>query len=268
MKNYKKGFVVPLIIAIIALLGIGGGTYVYVNKKNTEKLEKSLKEISNSKTATTTNIVGNDKDEHGCIGSAGYSWCEVKNKCLRIWEEKCELISATQNTNSSKSVISIRDQYLNRANEYGQKQDCGQDAMMAYELAKSIDKEKIGSYILYCAKERSRFYEQKNKFESLIATSDQINSIMNKLKIASLYSGLEKYSEAIPLINNIINTFTPEMLGDENQYNIKDVYLDGNGLWQERILNLSYTQLKQKYAEGLLRHIYRMSADGTDGNFQ
>lgn len=35
-------------------------------------------------------IVGDDADEHGCIGSAGYSWCETKNKCLRIWEEECE----------------------------------------------------------------------------------------------------------------------------------------------------------------------------------
>lgn len=35
-------------------------------------------------------IVGGDKDEHGCIGSAGYSWCEVKNKCLRVFEESCE----------------------------------------------------------------------------------------------------------------------------------------------------------------------------------
>jgi hypothetical protein len=35
-------------------------------------------------------ILGGDRDEHGCIGSAGYSWCEVKQKCLRVWEEKCE----------------------------------------------------------------------------------------------------------------------------------------------------------------------------------
>jgi len=34
-------------------------------------------------------MVGNDKDEHGCIGSAGYSWCEAKQKCLRTWEENC-----------------------------------------------------------------------------------------------------------------------------------------------------------------------------------
>lgn len=35
------------------------------------------------------NLVGADRDEHGCIPSAGYSWCEVKSKCLRIWEEEC-----------------------------------------------------------------------------------------------------------------------------------------------------------------------------------
>ncbi|MFH1256620.1 MAG: DUF4382 domain-containing protein [Candidatus Diapherotrites archaeon] len=35
------------------------------------------------------NIVGGDADEHGCIGSAGYSWCEARQKCIRIWEEEC-----------------------------------------------------------------------------------------------------------------------------------------------------------------------------------
>jgi hypothetical protein len=35
-------------------------------------------------------VVGADADEHGCIGSAGYSWCEGKQKCLRVWEEPCE----------------------------------------------------------------------------------------------------------------------------------------------------------------------------------
>ncbi len=35
-------------------------------------------------------IVGDDKDDHGCIGSAGYSWCEIKGRCIRSWEESCE----------------------------------------------------------------------------------------------------------------------------------------------------------------------------------
>lgn len=33
---------------------------------------------------------GSDQDEHGCIGSAGYSWCQAKEKCLRSWEEECK----------------------------------------------------------------------------------------------------------------------------------------------------------------------------------
>jgi len=32
-------------------------------------------------------IVGGDKDSHGCIGSAGYTWNETKQKCVREWEE-------------------------------------------------------------------------------------------------------------------------------------------------------------------------------------
>lgn len=40
--------------------------------------------------STSTSMLGGDRDEHGCIGSAGYSWCEVKSRCLRVWEEKCE----------------------------------------------------------------------------------------------------------------------------------------------------------------------------------
>jgi len=35
-------------------------------------------------------IIGGDKDEHGCLIAAGYSWCEIKQKCLRAWEESCE----------------------------------------------------------------------------------------------------------------------------------------------------------------------------------
>ncbi|MFA4937137.1 MAG: hypothetical protein WC575_02510 [Patescibacteria group bacterium] len=42
---------------------------------------------------TNQPLVGNNEDEHGCIGSAGYSWCEQKQKCLRVWEEKCNNVS-------------------------------------------------------------------------------------------------------------------------------------------------------------------------------
>ena len=32
---------------------------------------------------------GSDRDEYGCIPSAGYEWCEPLQKCIRPWEEEC-----------------------------------------------------------------------------------------------------------------------------------------------------------------------------------
>ena len=31
-------------------------------------------------------LVGGDRDKHGCIGSAGYTWSNIQNKCVRIFE--------------------------------------------------------------------------------------------------------------------------------------------------------------------------------------
>lgn len=31
-------------------------------------------------------MVGNDRDEHGCIGSAGYVWSKVRQECIRTFE--------------------------------------------------------------------------------------------------------------------------------------------------------------------------------------
>ncbi len=37
-------------------------------------------------------VVWNDKDEHWCIWSAGYTWSEEKEECVRAWEEEKEEI--------------------------------------------------------------------------------------------------------------------------------------------------------------------------------
>ena len=31
-------------------------------------------------------VVGGDPDEHGCVGSAGFQWCEKLGRCVRPWE--------------------------------------------------------------------------------------------------------------------------------------------------------------------------------------
>lgn len=47
-------------------------------------------------------IVGGDRDEHGCTGSAGYSWCPAKQKCLRTWEEYCPMDAVLCNSSGGR----------------------------------------------------------------------------------------------------------------------------------------------------------------------
>ncbi len=65
----------------MVLLASAGYLLVRNNPKPTNPNEVSV--------PTPTPLVGADRDAHGCIGSAGYSWCDLKNKCLRTWEEPC-----------------------------------------------------------------------------------------------------------------------------------------------------------------------------------
>jgi len=32
------------------------------------------------------NLLGGERDENGCLGSAGYTWCEKQGNCVRSWE--------------------------------------------------------------------------------------------------------------------------------------------------------------------------------------
>jgi hypothetical protein len=41
---------------------------------------------NNAENFSEPSVVGSDRDEFGCIGSAGYSWCELTNQCERPWE--------------------------------------------------------------------------------------------------------------------------------------------------------------------------------------
>ena len=37
-------------------------------------------------TTEEAGMPGSDRDEHGCIASAGYTWCERTRQCERPWE--------------------------------------------------------------------------------------------------------------------------------------------------------------------------------------
>ena len=44
-------------------------------------------------------LAGSKRDSHGCIGSAGYSWCAKTNQCERPWE--LAKISGFENSQSA-----------------------------------------------------------------------------------------------------------------------------------------------------------------------
>jgi hypothetical protein len=85
MKAYFKA-IFPLILVTIMTFIMAGCTF---NKSNNNMNNSVPLGENNTVNPPQGNSVGSDKDSHGCIGSAGYTWCEAKQKCIRIWEENC-----------------------------------------------------------------------------------------------------------------------------------------------------------------------------------
>jgi len=69
---------VKILLIVIILILVAGGIYYFATKNNCNELKYDKKEL-----------IGKDKDDHGCMLMAGYSWCEAEQKCLRPWEESC-----------------------------------------------------------------------------------------------------------------------------------------------------------------------------------
>ena len=60
----------------------------------------------------TPTMVGGDRDEHNCIGSAGYQWSELRKECLRLFEKGVRLnpVDKALNQTSSALIILSEDQ--------------------------------------------------------------------------------------------------------------------------------------------------------------
>jgi len=51
----------------------------------------------------STPVLGGDRDVHGCIGSAGYTYSQLKNDCIQTFRQKIKL----KEVNSDKSYTSM-----------------------------------------------------------------------------------------------------------------------------------------------------------------
>ena len=57
--------------------------YPVITRGHPTEVQLVLKRVGSQPPASTP---GADRDEHGCIRSAGYSWCAKEGKCVRPWE--------------------------------------------------------------------------------------------------------------------------------------------------------------------------------------
>ena len=55
-------------------------------------------------------LVGADRDEHGCIGSAGYQWSALAGKCVRLFEQGIRLNPTDAGQTVSAFVLFNADQ--------------------------------------------------------------------------------------------------------------------------------------------------------------
>ncbi len=103
--NYEYKLTQFLSIFMVGLLAFGCIGSQPQEQSYAPPIENALPSDANEQNHTNVqeqdsneseNMVGNDRDEHGCIGSAGYIWCEPLQKCIRPWEEACEAISVDE----------------------------------------------------------------------------------------------------------------------------------------------------------------------------
>lgn len=57
-------------------------------------------------------LVGADRDEHGCIGSAGYQWSALAGQCVRLFEQGIRLNPIDAGQTVSAFVLFNADQTL------------------------------------------------------------------------------------------------------------------------------------------------------------
>lgn len=104
--------ITPVIAIIVGFIGLIGVGYMFWYTYQTTRTNDNTNVVVNTNATNTVvansneALLGGDADEHGCIGSAGYTWCDEKQKCLRTWEESCSATNTNVGTNTNTTATS------------------------------------------------------------------------------------------------------------------------------------------------------------------
>lgn len=189
-----------LVFALIVLIAL----FLFFGCTESNSDLNSLKDSSDKNSM----LVGGDKDSHGCIGSAGYQWCEEKQKCLRVWEEECTELGDTVVYDENGLVSDKNADALNEAALNAQK---GIILEFSKEYADRIDSYLKDSNQLKNALENEyvdknlTFEQLKAEFKSQIfftqpdevISQSALESIVNVLYQSLLVTNSGKYSYSL-----------------------------------------------------------------------
>ncbi|MCI3938650.1 hypothetical protein MQX03_15735 [Chryseobacterium aahli] len=89
--------------------------------------------------------VGGDKDVHGCKGSAGYTYSQVKKDCVRVFEQKIKLTEVKPKGSSTSMTAIIFSKDMKKAEVFLPEQNTG--SLILTKLGKG-KVWKNGKYIL------------------------------------------------------------------------------------------------------------------------
>ena len=64
-------------------LSIAALAFAACNNSTPQQTDKAAEEPTTPQQET---MVGGDRDEHGCIGSAGYTWSALRGECIQVFE--------------------------------------------------------------------------------------------------------------------------------------------------------------------------------------
>lgn len=82
-----------------------------------------LKERDDSEAEVNTEekiVLGTDKDEKGCVTSAGYKWSQLRNECIRVFEEGYRLntVDSLKTEDIASSAFVVFDKEATQAELY------------------------------------------------------------------------------------------------------------------------------------------------------
>lgn len=123
MKNTQKGFIVPLLIAIIALMAVGGGVYVYENKKvevpvvvdtttqnspvNNNQQNTPVKQKTNP-SPTPTSVVQNPSLSNDCQKLVNDGAKEYQDGWTKTFKKENNLSDSEFNAYITITTVSLR----------------------------------------------------------------------------------------------------------------------------------------------------------------